>query len=68
MDNELLSPKEVCEYFKGAIRPKTLANWRSAHKTDGPPWYTIGREIRYAKKDLDLYLEKMKRIPGEYHA
>ena len=62
--DELLTPNEASHYLHGAIKPKTLANWRSSRNKSGPPWYTIGREIRYAKSDLDQYLSKSKVIPG----
>ena len=40
------------------LRPQTLRNKRS--KGEGPPYYKIGRAVRYLEKDLLDYLEKRK--------
>jgi predicted DNA-binding transcriptional regulator AlpA len=40
------------------LKPQTLRNQRS--KGEGPPYYKIGRAVRYLEKDLLDYLEKRK--------
>jgi len=58
------NPKWVTE--KGAaeilgLHHATLGNWRSKDK--GPPYSTVGTDIRYKVSDLFRYLEKRKVIP-----
>lgn len=43
---EYLTPNELCARYKGAISPRTLANWRS--QRIGPAFVKIGGRVLYA--------------------
>lgn len=45
---------EAAEYL--GISPITLRNWRTQKK--GPKYHKAGRTVRYARKDLDIYLRQ----------
>ena len=49
---ERLNTTEAAEYL--GVHPQTLGNWRKNHT--GPPYYTVGRSIRYAVTDLNNYI------------
>lgn len=54
--NEMLSTREAAEYLKCSMA--TLYYWR--RKGVGPPYLRLEHLIRYAKKDLDMYIENNK--------
>jgi excisionase family DNA binding protein len=57
MATELLTEAEVAELL--GVRPKTLARWR--WKGVGPLHRKIGREVRYARSDLEDYIASSGR-------
>ncbi len=50
----LLTEIEAAEYLDAS--PKTLPIWR--HKSVGPDYVKVGRNVRYKQSALDEYLEK----------
>jgi hypothetical protein len=48
----LATPQEVADYLRKP--PKTLAEWRS--RGIGPRYHTVGRDVRYAWPDVDVWL------------
>lgn len=43
------------------VHKQTLANWRSAGKTDLlPRWIKRGREVIYLREDVEAYLETLR--------
>ena len=55
---ELLSEKQAAEYI-GGLTPKALQAWRC--RGGGPPFFKIGRLIRYERTDLDGWLSTRRR-------
>lgn len=55
-----LDTAQAAEYLK--IPKSTLEVWRS-RKTHGIPYYKIGSRVRYARADLDAWLQS-RRIGG----
>ena len=49
----LLTGIEAAEYINAS--PKTLPIWR--HKSVGPDYIKVGRNVRYKRSALDAYLE-----------
>lgn len=49
----LLTPKEVCERWKGAITVATLATWRA--RNIGPAYVKVGRHVLYRLEDVENY-------------
>jgi hypothetical protein len=42
------------------VSEKTLEGWR-CRGGDGPPYIKVGGAVRYAKDDLDVWLESRRR-------
>lgn len=61
--NRLLTEKEVeAEY---GINHRTLQAWR-VRRSDGIPWVSLGRAVRYRVKDIEAYLEsKIRRSTSD---
>lgn len=58
---KLLSNDELARFL--GVPPKTLAHWRYLGK--GPRFVPIGRYVRYRECDVDSWLAKQARLPGE---
>ena len=43
------------------VTTRTLARWRASRT--GPPWFRVGRGVRYIKQVTDDYLKKSRRDP-----
>jgi hypothetical protein len=56
-EEKFLDTESLSEILK--IKPGTLRGWRSLGC--GPPWYTLGRLIRYRMTDVEKWIEKRKR-------
>jgi predicted transcriptional regulator len=52
-DIELLTPKQAAEFLK--ITPAALSRFRFEKR--GPAFLRVGRLVRYAKRDLEKYLQ-----------
>lgn len=52
-DEIYLTPSEVSERYRGKIKVRTLANWRSSGK-GGPPYTKLGGKVAYP---LSLLIE-----------
>ena len=61
--NRLLTEKEVeAEY---GINHRTLQAWR-VRRSDGIPWVSLGRAVRYRVKDVEAWLEsKIRRSTSD---
>jgi hypothetical protein len=43
------------------ISPWTLVWWRTGHRSDGPPFFRVGRNtIRYSVDDLETWLRERR--------
>lgn len=54
--------KSAGKYLGGEedpIPPKTMERWRQ--EGIGPPWYKIGKAVRYGENNLDEYREGCAR-------
>ena len=49
---DLLTAREAARRLR--VRDHTLAVWRCGG--EGPPFYRVGRSVRYSAADLDAYL------------
>jgi excisionase family DNA binding protein len=49
----LATPMEVSEYLE--IPETTIRIWR--HRKVGPPWFRVGRHVRYRWTDIERWLE-----------
>ena len=54
--NEVMNYRELSRYLKMA--EGTMRRWVSEGKI---PSFKIGRNVRFAKKDIDVWLEKLRR-------
>lgn len=54
----LLSRAEVAEYLN--IPPRTLSTW--AHKDSGPPYFKIGKHVRYRPMDVEEWLAERRHV------
>ncbi len=43
------------------LGPRTLDQWRYLGK--GPPYFTVGRSVRYLRSDLDDWLQERRIQP-----
>ena len=50
---EWMTPDELATYLRVPLG--TVYNWRS--RGDGPRGYKIGRHVRYAVEDVDIWLD-----------
>lgn len=57
MQLELLTPKQAAEYLQ--FHPVTLARWRA--RGLGPPYITIGDQVRYKREDVQAWLDANRR-------
>ena len=58
-----LTPKEVCERYRGSVSIGTLANWRSAGIS--PPYIKLGGKVVYDEEAL-VEWEKRRTAVGTY--
>jgi excisionase family DNA binding protein len=54
---ELLTEAEVAEYLRVSLA--TIRRHRD--QGTGPPWFRIGRSIRYSRQALDEWRERQER-------
>jgi hypothetical protein len=65
-DERLITEEAAGVYLGGSEKPYaevTLRAWRREKK--GPPFFRIGRSIRYSTRDLDAWLAKHRVEPRE---
>lgn len=43
------------------VPARTLAQWRYLEKKTGPPYYKVGRAVRYSRDELDKWLAARRR-------
>ena len=55
---DLLSPAEAAAVLN--ITPRTLLSWREQKLTDKPPFYRIGKNIRYSRQELREWILKQR--------
>jgi hypothetical protein len=60
MENDLLTPDELVERWKGAVSVRTLDQWRYLGK--GPSSIKIGNKVRYKLADVVAW---ENRDPGK---
>jgi len=58
MNTNLLTTPQAASYL--SLVPQTLVQWRGI--SIGPSYIKLGSAVRYAKRDLDLWLSKNKVI------
>lgn len=58
----LLTVAEAAEVLR--LKPRTLDNWRSRQKSQGPRYVKIGRKVHYDIDDLLSWIEARKVDPG----
>jgi predicted DNA-binding transcriptional regulator AlpA len=58
-EKQLIDEEESATISK--FETQTLRNWR--HKGYGPPYYKIGRSVRYDKAELIAWLEQHRVTP-----
>ncbi|HOK32537.1 MAG TPA: helix-turn-helix domain-containing protein [Limnochordia bacterium] len=58
-----LTEREAAEFL--GISPITLRQWRWRLYREGPPWYMVGRNVRYDLDELDRWLETRRADPVE---
>jgi excisionase family DNA binding protein len=59
---ELMSRAEAADYI--GVKAQTLAVWACAGRY-GLPFVKVGRLCRYRRSDLDAWLARRTRCPGE---
>lgn len=59
MSGAYLTPKELCERFRGTISVRTLANWRASG--DGPAFRKIGGKVLYPVESVEEWEHKRTR-------
>lgn len=52
-----LSPTELAAY--SGIKGSTLAAWRK--RGEGPPYFQLGRTVRYPRAEFDRWVEQQTR-------
>lgn len=57
-DDELLNREQAAEYL--GVSPKTLAMWKCTNRYNLKV-VKIGRLVRYTKRDLDEFIENMRK-------
>lgn len=55
-ERDWLTSREVAERLQ--VTETTLARWRDA--AEGPPWYVIGKRVRYDTARFDAWLSATK--------
>ncbi|MDE0006560.1 MAG: helix-turn-helix domain-containing protein [Rhodospirillaceae bacterium] len=55
-----LSTRQAAELL--GLSPRTLERYRGAG--EGPPFMKMGRQVRYARVDLDDWMEEGRLPPG----
>lgn len=67
---KLVTEMDACRYL--GVSRSFLAQGRMdgnlPNRTPTPPYYKIGRMIRYSVEDLDAWLEKYRRYPKNFNA
>jgi predicted DNA-binding transcriptional regulator AlpA len=56
-ENTILTDKDLCRYLK---KSESWAR-QSRMKGDGPPFYKIGRSVRYRLSDVEAWLAERVR-------
>ena len=51
-----ISPKELAAEY--GIPERTLEYWRSV--LDGPPFYAVGKRVKYRTSDVEAWLERRR--------
>ena len=51
---------EGAAVFTG-LSVKTLTTWRSRNRRQGPPYFKVGRAVRYRVRDLRTFVESSPR-------
>lgn len=54
--DDMLTPTQVARYLQVSIR--TLEAWRNQKR--GPPYYHIGRSVRYSLTEVLAWMEQRK--------
>ena len=64
MKPKLINEKETAQYIgmSTAFLRQARCDGQIGNRTPGPPYYKIGRAVRYSIEDLDRWLEENKRI------
>jgi len=62
LPEELLVDSRVAAPMCG-LRPQTLAGWRCSGKADQPPFYRVGRNVRYRPSEVRAWVESRQRGP-----
>ena len=52
---ELVTTEEAARYL--GLKKQQLAVWRQEGTSGGPPFFRLGRLVRYTLDDLDAWLE-----------
>jgi len=63
IERKFITEKEACIYI-GMSRPflaRSRVEGNRKGRTPGPPYYKIGRAIRYSIDDLDFWLEEHRQ-------
>lgn len=55
---DLLTRAEVAELLR--VPEATLARW--AYIGQGPPYFRVGRYARYRRGDVDIWLERRRKV------
>lgn len=67
---KLITEMEACRYL--GVSRSFLAQGRMdgdfPNRTPTPPYYKIGRLVRYSLDDLDAWLEKYRKFPKRLYA
>ena len=56
--NDLIDTKEAGLLL--GINPRTLLDWRTKKLNDKPPFYRVGKNIRYSRAELRAWLLAQK--------
>jgi excisionase family DNA binding protein len=54
---EIMIPEEAAAYLRVPVA--TLYQWR--HRGQGPPVSKVGRHLRYRRKDVEGWLDEMRK-------
>lgn len=67
---KLVTEREACHYL--GVSRSFLAQGRMdgdfPNRTPTPPYYKIGRLVRYSLDDLDAWLDKYRKSPTRLYA
>ena len=57
--SDFLNSDELANLIR--LHPLTVAQWRS--RGVGPPYIRVGRRVRYARLDVELWLAQHRQVP-----